>query len=480
MNSPYYCGSTNENKNIPYFCCDNYVIVKVDSLNDITVLDRNHVYLLPNNTVWVWNYAGNGFVQLNIEGSGDITAVSNTDGYLTVDGSGTTNVVVNLNKNQIVQLIKDNTEIVTLSSAIDSDSEDTAATSLAVKTVNDKVVTIENSITSIESSLETLLSFDYICTGTADTTAIADIINDFFNNQTAMAGSLKIRSPEQMGVAFADGNNAMLINATNTRGAVFTLDFSDCDIPAITAETKDFLCVSSDTAKLNVTGLIATTTRYGINLLNSSNINFDNCAITGEYGVHIYNSSNNNFNNCVITGTEYGVLMNGSGNNNINNSTITGNRCVVVSDSNNNGISNCIITGSEWGIQFSGNSNNNNSVYSCIVTSSNYGIHFHSSFSGIAICTACKVVGSVYGVYAETSNTGAIVKLIGCAISGSGSDYDIYQASVASTMTWYITGNSFSYRYIYVNGFASYEGTGTANEYLHMLPYSNQFSRTIG
>jgi len=57
-------------------------------------------------------------------------------------------------------------------------------------------------VDEVGGSTASMPTFVYQCTGTADSTAVADTVNDFFNNGTAMAMKLIISGT--MGVAFTD------------------------------------------------------------------------------------------------------------------------------------------------------------------------------------------------------------------------------------------------------------------------------------
>lgn len=272
-----------------------------------------------------------------------------------------------------------------------------------------------------------------MCTGNADSTAIATIINNFFNSGTAMA--MKITITGTMGVAFTS-SSAIYINATNTRGAVCYLDFSNCHIPTITTASSDFLNINNSSVKLDVFGLVVRTTKSGINIINSNNCCFDNCNISSAGGL---NDS---------------VVINGNGNNKFNN---------------------CIFNSDLTCVNISGNVGTINSFNNCIFNATRNGV-YHSG-NGSVIFTACKIIGSNYGIY--TTSTSASIKLISCSVKGSGTTYDIWQNSNASTMKWFIMGNSFAYSSINVNGAIQSVSTATANAYLYMPAYANLFSQTI-
>lgn len=157
------------------------------------------------------------------------------------------------------------------------------------------------------------LTFIYRCTGTGDSTAIAAIINDFFNNGTAMA--MKLTVTGTMGISFSAIYYAIYITAQNTRGAVFTLDLTDCDIPIYTIDSRDFLAIqtTSNNIKMNMIGLVANTTRYAIYIAGvNANINLINCDVFGAiYGVFATSGFSGllRFLSCMVVGVTNGLQV---------------------------------------------------------------------------------------------------------------------------------------------------------------------------
>ncbi|WP_086350252.1 hypothetical protein [Candidatus Enterococcus clewellii] len=101
MVKPVICNSDSATPSFPEFCDDGLWEVPVNSLSDIKEANRDHAYILPNNSVWVLSYDGTRFIQLNLAGSGGSgqpTLVSNSDGLIEVSGSGTYDVHLNLDK----------------------------------------------------------------------------------------------------------------------------------------------------------------------------------------------------------------------------------------------------------------------------------------------------------------------------------------------------------------------------------------------
>lgn len=95
-------------KAITYNECGELWEIPVNSLSDIKIPSRDHIYILPNNMKYVLDY--NGTKLILIEGGGgdgQPTQVTNSDGYLNVNGSGTYNVAVNMNEQQLKNLIKE-------------------------------------------------------------------------------------------------------------------------------------------------------------------------------------------------------------------------------------------------------------------------------------------------------------------------------------------------------------------------------------
>lgn len=353
-----------------------------------------------------------------------------------------------------------------------------------VKVTEGNGLSISNGVISMAAS-SAVPTFVYKCTGTADSIAIATIVNNFFNNGTAM--SMKLIITGTMGVAFTSTYYAIFIDAVNTRGAVCYLDFSDCHISNITSKDRDFLVVSGSTTELVITGLVVTATRYDVSLSGGNNT-FCDCSITstGLYGgiscmgVNL-SGGNNTFNNCSITGYNAGVNIS-AGNNSFNNCKITLNTAYsgksVFSSGGHNTFNNCIIScPTEYGAHLNGTGY---IIFSnCLVTSAatySYGLTLGNTFAGIVTLVSCKIIGGSTGVRVETANTAAEIKLIGCAIKGT-TTQDIHQTTAASTIKWYIMGNSFSRVGINVNGTSAI--TNAVNESIYFPQYANQFSRMI-
>lgn len=80
-------------------CRDGSWLIPVDSLNQIDPIqiNRDHAWILPDNSVWVVNHAGIGMTRIG--GTGDGTGIPtqtyNTDGNLEIQGNGTFEVTVN-------------------------------------------------------------------------------------------------------------------------------------------------------------------------------------------------------------------------------------------------------------------------------------------------------------------------------------------------------------------------------------------------
>ena len=364
----------------------------------------------------------------------------------------------------------------------------------------------------------------YTCTGTADSTAVANLVNNFFNSGAAMTKKIKVVGT--MGVAFTSTYYAVSITGTNSRGATCYLDFSECVIPEITTASRDFLMVSNATVKLNVTGLTVTTTRYGVYLSNSENNVFSDCTISSDgsansYGIYLTKSSknvirnctiktayvgvylssncdNNTISNCTINGSAYGVNLSTSSYNVVDNCIVnsSGTYGVFLNISNNNTFTNCTISGSSSnGLYFSSSNNctytnctisggrgvygastcRNNIFFSCAISGS-VGEGLFTSSEGMLLLQNCKIVGANYGIYIQSTNTASETKLFNCQIKGA--TQDISQSSSASnTIKWVILGNSFSKASIIADGIAAITSKTSAS--IWMPAYANYFSQTI-
>lgn len=103
---PRYCGD--DTPSVFANLCDNTIEweVPVKDLASITTPSRNHAYILPNDMVYVVNYAGTRFIPLNAGNEpGQPTQIENSDGYLNISGSGTYNVEIELNEQQLKNLV---------------------------------------------------------------------------------------------------------------------------------------------------------------------------------------------------------------------------------------------------------------------------------------------------------------------------------------------------------------------------------------
>lgn len=329
------------------------------------------------------------------------------------------------------------------------------------------------------------LTFAYKCTGSSDSTAIANIVNDFYNSGTAM--SMKLIVTGTMGVAFKSAGSlycAMVLNASNSRGATCFLDFTDCFIPEITTASRNFLYVDSADIRLCCIGLNVTTAAHGVYLMNANNNTFRDCVINvAGYGFVSTNGGGHTLDNCTITSTITGTNTIGA----INFGDSSADRSLFLGCTINSIGTHAIRIA--YRIDFLGctiNSTNGYGVYhaqdckfsSCAITSSDIGVSIPSGISGTSVFTNCKIIGATTGIQAASSNTTLTVKLTDCEIKGT-STADINQATAASTMAWNIKGCSFSRASIYVNGATMSVSSATANAYLYMPAYANLFSRTI-
>lgn len=98
MVKPTICNSDEKIPVLPEMCDTGLWEVPVNSLSEIKKADRDHAYVLPDDTVWVLSHDGKKFIQLNLATSGDgqPTQIINNDGFIAVKGSGTHNVSIDL------------------------------------------------------------------------------------------------------------------------------------------------------------------------------------------------------------------------------------------------------------------------------------------------------------------------------------------------------------------------------------------------
>ncbi|MBO0441658.1 hypothetical protein [Candidatus Enterococcus ikei] len=99
MTKPKICNDNEKQPAVPEFCDFGFWEVPVNSLSEIKEANRDHAYILPDNSVWVLSHDGKKFIQLNLGGTGgnQPTLLENSDGLIAVNGSGTNNLSVDLN-----------------------------------------------------------------------------------------------------------------------------------------------------------------------------------------------------------------------------------------------------------------------------------------------------------------------------------------------------------------------------------------------
>lgn len=104
---PKYC---DDNKSLRFAdLCDGTRAweIPVKDLTSVKMPSRKHAYILSNGIVYVLDYEGARFIPLNAgDSEGQPTQVSNQDGYVVLEGSGTYNVKINLNEELLIKLIQ--------------------------------------------------------------------------------------------------------------------------------------------------------------------------------------------------------------------------------------------------------------------------------------------------------------------------------------------------------------------------------------
>lgn len=104
MAKPVICNSDSKQPFFPDLStlCARWA-VPVTDLSEVTKPDRDHAYILPDNSVWILNFDGTGMIQLNAGGTGgQPTMVKNDDGYLIVTGNGTHDVTIDVNYEELM------------------------------------------------------------------------------------------------------------------------------------------------------------------------------------------------------------------------------------------------------------------------------------------------------------------------------------------------------------------------------------------
>lgn len=108
------CNDNEKQPSVPEFCDFGDWEVPVSNLSEVKQPNRDHAYILPDNSLWVLTHDGKQFTPINSGGSiGDTrpTQINNTDNCLELSGSGTYNVTANLNTENFIKLVKDKVEI---------------------------------------------------------------------------------------------------------------------------------------------------------------------------------------------------------------------------------------------------------------------------------------------------------------------------------------------------------------------------------
>ena len=353
-------------------------------------------------------------------------------------------------------------------------------------------------------------AFIYNCTGSNDDVAIRGIVNNFFYPGAAM--SMKLIITGTMGVSNPSGglageNSYLYLYGSNARGAVCTLDFSACHIPEITTAAGPFLDITPG-VKVNIFGLYVKTDGIGVRT-DSAGCSFVNCtidcsemAVSGEgnrfvncsftcsdteYPFAMFGASHsfvdcqfsceyvsidgndNRFLNCRMNCTV--VFWEGSGNNLFNSCSTWG--VVFGASCQLNRFHDCLITSQSSGVELG---NLNDIIMSqCIIKSDYYGVNVSNKATCRLVLLGCTIYGAMYGVYIQTAKTTAEIKLMNCSIKGDTDD--IRQGAPASTVKWYITGNSFSKADIKADGNTAI--TYKTDATIYMPQYANFFSCDI-
>lgn len=114
MVKPSICNDKEKQPAVPDFCDYGDWEVPVGNLSEVKEPNRDHAYILPDNSVWVLAYDGKSFTPITNSGeSGPTqpTQFNNTDGYLGIQGSGTYNVIADLNTEKVIELVKEKIDI---------------------------------------------------------------------------------------------------------------------------------------------------------------------------------------------------------------------------------------------------------------------------------------------------------------------------------------------------------------------------------
>lgn len=183
--NPIVCLMDSNSPAVSSNCAGTYWLVPVTSLNAVGAPTYHHAYILPDNSVWVLNHDGSGWLQI-VSSGGDSqpTTVVNEDGYITISGSGTYSVIANLNETKIIALIGDEISASLTNKANQSDLDST----------NDNLATVTQRLDSMKARIVGQIDFTPTVSDVTDNIVIIfpNIGAAQYNVQVAFAEDLAI------------------------------------------------------------------------------------------------------------------------------------------------------------------------------------------------------------------------------------------------------------------------------------------------
>ena len=91
---------------VPEHCTGGYWLKKINSLDDVSFISKNHAYILPDNSIYIADHDGTALIPLSSGGgSGQPTEIKKGDNFIVVTGSGTYSVTINVDVDKIQAMI---------------------------------------------------------------------------------------------------------------------------------------------------------------------------------------------------------------------------------------------------------------------------------------------------------------------------------------------------------------------------------------
>lgn len=238
---------------------------------------------------------------------------------------------------------------------------------------------------------------------------------------------------------------------------------SNCTITSNSTTFTHAAIINFGKCTVNNCELICLANIFCIYSQGASTTIVNNCALNfglgSGSGIYVVGTSQVIMNNCIFTGTGTGTPISSNGVScDAATSTVT--------------LTNCVITNVYSGVRVVGTV----TLTNCKIIADSTGIQVPSTFATALKVTSCKIISSTHGIDIQATNTTANIMLQNNEIKGT--TQDVYQASAASTVRWYIVGNMFSKATILIDGTTAI-AYKTATAVIYFPQYANKFSQTI-